>query len=118
MSVLTRRAVMTGLAACAVQPVFAQSPQPPIRIVFPYPAGGSADTIVRMVAEQFSLGRAVIVENRTGAGGRIGAQAVRDAPADGATLLFAAATQFTLQTHVLKELGYDPFSDFVPICRI
>ena len=73
-----------------------------------------------MVAEQLqkSLGRSVIVENKTGAGGRIGAQAVKDAAADGTTLLFAAAAQFTLQPHVLANLGYDPFKDFVPLSRV
>jgi tripartite-type tricarboxylate transporter receptor subunit TctC len=120
MIALTRRSVVAGLAMCSLQPVCAQSPQPPMRIVYPYPAGGSADAIVRMVAEQLqtSMGRPVIVESKTGAGGRIGAQAVKESPADGTTLLFAAATQFTLQPHVLKDLGYDPFADFLPLARI
>lgn len=120
MSTVTRRLILAGLAACAVQQVFAQSSQQPLRIVFSYPAGGSADAVVRMVAEQLqkTLGRSVIVENKTGAGGRIGAQAVKDSPADGATLLFAAAAQLTLQPHVLSNLGYDPFTDFVPVSRI
>lgn len=120
MSTMTRRLMLAGLAACVAQPAFAQGPQQTLRIVFPYPAGGSADAIVRMVAEQLqkSLGRSVIVENKTGAGGRIGAQAVKDAAADGTTLLFAAAAQFTLQPHVLANLGYDPFKDFVPLSRV
>lgn len=120
MSTMTRRLMLAGLAACVAQPVFAQTPQQALKIVFSYPAGGSADAIVRMVAEQLqkTLGRPVIVENRTGAGGRIGAQAVKDSPADGATLLFAAAAQFTLQPQVLTNLGYDPFTDFVPVSRI
>lgn len=120
MSTMTRRFVLAGLAVCVAQPAFTQAPQPALRIVFPYPAGGSADAVVRMVAEhlQKTLGKPVIVENRTGAGGRIGAQAVKDSPADGTTLLFAAAAQFTLQPHVTANLGYDPFSDFVPLSRI
>lgn len=120
MNSMTRRFVLAGLAACAAQPAFAQATQPAMKIVFSYPAGGSADAIVRMVAEhlQKTLGRPVIVENRTGAGGRIGAQSVKDSPADGTTLLFAAAAQFTLQPHVSASLGYDPFSDFVPLSRI
>jgi tripartite-type tricarboxylate transporter receptor subunit TctC len=115
---MTRRSVLAGLAACAARPVFAQSQT--LKIVFPFPAGGSADAIVRMVAEQLqkALGRSVVVENKTGAGGRIGAQAVRESPADGTTLLFAAAAQFTLQPHVLANLGYDPFADFVPLSRV
>lgn len=120
MSTMTRRLVLAGLAACVAQPVFAQAPQQTLKIVFSYPAGGSADAVVRLVAEQLqkALGRSVIVENKTGAGGRIGAQAVKDSPADGMTLLFAAAAQFTLQPHVLTNLGYDPFTDFVPLSRI
>lgn len=120
MSTMTRRLVLAGLAAFLAQPAFAQTPQQTLKIVFSYPAGGSADAVVRMVAEQLqkTLGRSVIVENKTGAGGRIGAQAVKDAPADGTTLLFAAAAQFTLQPHVLTNLGYDPFTDFVPVSRI
>jgi tripartite-type tricarboxylate transporter receptor subunit TctC len=118
MSTMTRRSMLAGLAVCVARPVFAQSQT--LKIVYPYPAGGSGDAIVRMVAEhlQNALGRAVILENKTGAGGRIGAQAVKESPADGTTLLFAAAAQFTLQPHVLANLGYDPFKDFVPISRV
>lgn len=120
MNTLSRRAMLAGFAAFAVLPTPARSQEPGLKIVYPFAAGGSGDAIVRMVAEhlQKSLGRPVTVENKTGAGGRIGARAVRDAPADGATLLFAAAAQFTLQPHVSTDLGYDPFADFVPIARI
>ena len=120
MSNLSRRVVLAGLAAMTVLPELAQSGEPTLRIVFPFPAGGSGDAIVRLFAEhlQKDLGRPVVVENKTGAGGRIGAQAVRDAPADGTTLLFAAGAQFTLQPHVFANLGYDPFTAFIPISRI
>jgi tripartite-type tricarboxylate transporter receptor subunit TctC len=120
MSTLSRRVALVGFAALSVLPVPARSQEHALKIVYPYPAGGSGDAIVRMVADylQKSLGRPVVVENKTGAGGRIGAQAVKDAPPDGATLLFAAAAQFTLQPHVLANLGYDPLADFVPISRI
>jgi tripartite-type tricarboxylate transporter receptor subunit TctC len=120
MGIVTRRSILAGLAACIAQPVFAQSQQPTLKIVFPFPAGGSADAIVRLVAEQLqkNTGRPVIVENKTGAGGRIAAQTVKEAPADGTTLLFAAAAQFTLQPHVVINLGYDPFRDFVPLSRV
>lgn len=120
MSTLSRRIVLTGLAAFAALPQPVQAQEHALKIVYPFPAGGSGDAIARMVAEhlQKSLGRPVVVENKTGAGGRIAAQAVKDSPADGATLLFAAAAQFTLQPHVLANLGYDPFTDFAPISRI
>jgi tripartite-type tricarboxylate transporter receptor subunit TctC len=65
-----------------------------------------------------TLGRTVIVENKTGAGGRIGAQAVKQAPPDGTVLLLAGSSQLTLQPHTTIDLGYDPFSDFAPISQI
>lgn len=117
---LSRRILLAGFASFAAlqQPAYAQ--ENALKIVFPFPAGGSADAIARMVAEhlQNSLGKPVIVENRAGAGGRIGAQTVKDSAPDGTTLLFAAAAQFTLQPHVIKNLGYDPFADFVPVSRV
>ena len=120
MSALTRRAAIAGLAAFGMFPPLARSQEQTLKIVYPYAAGGSGDAIARMMAEQLqkSLGRPVIVENKTGAGGRIGAQAVKESPPDGSTLLFGAAALFTLQPHVLLNLGYDPVADFVPVSRI
>lgn len=120
MNKLSRCAALFGLAVIVLpgQPAIAQ--EATLRIVFPYAAGGSADAVARLIAEhlQKHLGRAVIVENKPGAGGRIGAQAVKDAPPDGSTLLFASGPQFTLQPHVLSKLGYDPFADFAPLARV
>jgi tripartite-type tricarboxylate transporter receptor subunit TctC len=120
MNKLSRRAALFGLTVAVLpgQPAIAQ--EPTLRIVFPYAAGGSADAVARLIAEHLhkDLGRPVIVENKPGAGGRIGAQAVKDAPADGLTLLFASGPQFTLQPHVLSKLGYDPFADFAPLARV
>ena len=115
----SRRAVLCGLAASVVslRPVAAQDQT--LRIVFPYSAGGAADGIARLIADRLrdSLGRPVIVENIVGAGGRIGARAVKDARPDGAKLLFASYSQMTLQPHVYHDLGYDAFNDFVPISQ-
>ncbi len=120
MSTVSRRVALASLVALSLPPLPAQSQEQALKIVYPFPAGGSGDAVLRIVAEhlQQSLGRAVVIENKTGAGGRIGAQAVKAAPPDGATLLFAAGAQFTLQPHVLANLSYDPFADFVPISRI
>jgi tripartite-type tricarboxylate transporter receptor subunit TctC len=120
MNKLSRRAALFGLAIAGLPGELAIAQGPTFRIVFPFAAGGSADAVARLIAEhlQKDLGRAVIVENKPGAGGRIGAQAVKDGPADGLTLLFAAAPQFTLQPHVLSNLGYDPFADFAPLARV
>jgi tripartite-type tricarboxylate transporter receptor subunit TctC len=120
MNKLSRSAALFGMAIALLPGQSAIAQEPTLRIVFPYAAGGSADAVARLMAEhlQKNLGRAVIVENKPGAGGRIGAQAVKDAPADGSTLLFAASPQITLQPHVLSNLGYDPFVDFAPLARV
>jgi tripartite-type tricarboxylate transporter receptor subunit TctC len=116
---LSRRSLLAGFLAIALLPPASHAGEQPLRLVLPYPAGGSADAILRMIGErlQESLRRVVIVENKTGAGGRIGAQAVKDGPVDGSTVLFGAAAQFTLQPHALTSLGYDPFADFIPISQ-
>jgi tripartite-type tricarboxylate transporter receptor subunit TctC len=91
-----------------------------IKIVFPYSAGSSADGVARMLADhlQKSLARAVIVENRPGAGGRIGLRAVKEAAPDGATLLFAPGGLVTVHPHVYANLGYDPLVDLLPIIQV
>jgi tripartite-type tricarboxylate transporter receptor subunit TctC len=97
-----------------------RSQEPPLRIVFPFAAGGSADAVARVLAEQLrsSLGRTVIVENRTGAGGRLGVKAVVQAAPDGATLLFATGTLIALHPHVFRNLGYDPLTDLQPVSHV
>lgn len=91
-----------------------------LKIVVPFPAGASVDTLARLVAEHLpkSLGRPVIVENKSGASGRIGALAVKNAQPDGSTLLFAGSSQLTLQPHLYPDLGYDPAVDLVPISQV
>src|SRR5437868_124555 len=106
----SRRTLLAALAALLVsRPGLAQDQ--PIRIVFPFSAGGAADRVARVIAErlQESMGRAVIVENVLGAGGRIAARVVKASPPNGTTLLFAASSQTTLQPHIYSDLGYDPF---------
>jgi len=93
-------------------------PSRTIRVVVPYPAGGPADIMGRLAAQklQEKLGVAVIVENRSGASGTIGAEGVRQSAPDGYTLL-AAPSVFVLARQVLKAVPYDPVSDFTPIAR-
>src|SRR4051794_28308794 len=93
-------------------------PSRTIRVVVPYPAGGPADIMGRLAAQklQEKLGVAVIVENRTGASGTIGADSVRQSPPDGYTLL-AAPSVFALARQVVKAVPYDPVNDFTPIAR-
>jgi tripartite-type tricarboxylate transporter receptor subunit TctC len=89
-----------------------------IRVVVPYPAGGPADFMGRMAAQklQEKLGATVVVENRSGASGTIGAEMVRQSPADGYTFL-AAPSVHVLGRQVVKAVPYDPVGDFTPIAR-
>jgi len=85
----------------------------PIRVIVPWPAGGTVDGVARVLAPKFSegLGRALVVENRAGAGGSIGEAEAAKAGGDGATLLFVFDTHAV--NHLLyKDLGYDPFRSF------
>ena len=107
------------IAAFIVSPAAAQDwPNRTIRVIVPYPAGGPADFMGRLAAQklQEKLGATVIVENRSGASGTIGAEMVRQAPADGYTLL-AAPSVHVLGRQVVKAVPYDPVSDFTPISR-
>ncbi len=107
------------LAAVAAQPVAAQTGGP-VRIIFPYGAGGSGDGLARLMAEHLrvALNDAVIVENRTGAQGRIGIQAVKNAAPDGKTILLTPIAPVSIYQHVYKALGYDPIKDLAPISQV
>jgi tripartite-type tricarboxylate transporter receptor subunit TctC len=78
--------------------------------VFPFAAGGSGDALARLLAEHLrtGLGVPVIVENKTGAAGRIGVQAVKGAPPDGSTILLTPIAPVAVYQHVYDPLGYDP----------
>jgi len=92
-------------------------PSKAVRVVVPYPAGSTPDTIARTLAErlQNALGQPFIVENRSGAGGNIGAEAVARAPADGHTLLVGGNGPVAINKHLYKRLAYDPERDLAPI---
>ncbi|KAG1270691.1 hypothetical protein G6F65_012934 [Rhizopus arrhizus] len=109
-----RRALLQGAVALAATlpfgaPALAQAtdfPTKPIRFVVPYPPGGPLDTMARMLAEKVrgSLGQAVIVENRSGAGGNIGADLVAKAPADGYTLVMGAVATHAINPWLFANL--------------
>ena len=91
MTNLTRRTALASLAGLAAAPAFAQAyPSRPISLFVPWAPGGSTDILARIVAQQLhqSMGQPVIIENRTGASGNIGTQAVARAAPDGYTILF------------------------------
>lgn len=100
---------------------FAQSyPTKPIRVIVPYAAGGFTDISSRFVAEAMSrvLGQSLVIEPKPGAGGRIGAEAIARAPADGYQLLFTTSGTQTYMAVTEKSLSYDPLKDFTPIAQV
>ena len=109
-----------GLLAAAlfalVFPAHSQYPSKPVRIVVPFPAGGPTDVVTRSLADKLGsrLGQPVVVENRPGAGGAIGADFVAKSPADGYTLVMATTSTHSIGPY-LSKLAYDPEADFTPI---
>ena len=118
-----RRALLPLLAGCLALSAFAAAaqdwPGKPIRIVVPFPSGGTTDTAVRPLAERLSqqLGVSVVVENKPGAAGRIGYDFAAKAAPDGYTLL-AGTDSLGLQPHLDPPPNYDPMRDFAPIAQL
>lgn len=115
------RSLRAGLAlalAGAATGVLAQ-PQP-MKVVVGFAPGGSVDALARLVAESLQTGlkRTAIVENRTGAAGRLAVEQVKAAPPDGDTLLLAPQGPMTLFPFVFRGLRYDPAKDFIPVTRV
>jgi len=113
-----QRAVLAAavLAACMGSAVAQDFPTRPVRIIVPFPAGGTADIVPRVVGDMLSRkwGQPVIIENRTGAGGNIGAEAVFKAEPDGYTLLSAPPPPLVINQNLYPKLNFDPLQ-FVPI---
>jgi tripartite-type tricarboxylate transporter receptor subunit TctC len=111
-------AAVVGLLGAGV--LSAQDIKGPIKIVVPYPAGGGSDVAARLVADKMkdSLGQPVIVENKPGAGGRIGTEYAKGQPADGATMLVVNPALFVVAPVVFSKLAYDPDADFAPVSLI
>ncbi|HEV7599981.1 MAG TPA: tripartite tricarboxylate transporter substrate binding protein [Bradyrhizobium sp.] len=122
---LTRREAMAGGAwglALLASPATAQAAYPSrtIKMIVPYPAGGTTDFLGRLVAEQLKsgLGATVIVENKPGAGTTLGAEQVARSEPDGYTLLMATSTTLAINKTLYKKLPYDPVKDFTPIALL
>jgi tripartite-type tricarboxylate transporter receptor subunit TctC len=95
-------------------------PSKPIRLIVPFSAGGPPDVVARIIAHKLTpeLGRQVIVDNRPGAGGTIGAAAAAKAPADGHVLFFASTSTLSIAPGTYANPGYDPIKSFAPISQI
>jgi tripartite-type tricarboxylate transporter receptor subunit TctC len=109
--------IALAFAALLAVPAAAQSwPAKTVRVVVPFPAGGSADVLARIVSEKMSVrwGQPVIVDNRAGAGGNIGADAVYRADPDGYTILSSPPGPLSINLNLYDKLSYDPLK-FVPV---
>ncbi|MEO6269268.1 MAG: tripartite tricarboxylate transporter substrate binding protein [Lautropia sp.] len=95
-------------------------PDRPVRIVVPFSAGGTTDVVARALAKDLGdlWGQSVIVENRAGAGGNIGADVVAKSPPDGYTLLMTSGSIFTVNPHMYSKLPFDPVKDFVAVTNV
>lgn len=92
----------------------------PVKLVVGFPAGGAADALARALAEPLraSLGATVVVDNRPGAGGRIAAEQVKSAPANGTSLLISPASVITMAPHLFKSTRYELVRDFTPVTSL
>jgi tripartite-type tricarboxylate transporter receptor subunit TctC len=123
---LTRREAMAGccggLALLTHPPARAEAAYPTrtIKMIVPYPAGGTVDLLGRLVADQLrsGLGASVVVENRPGAASTLGAEQVARAEPDGYTLLIATSTTLAINKTLYRKLPYDPVRDFTPIALV
>ncbi len=116
------RSVCIAIVALALSNLaYAQTyPSRPVKVINPWPTGGSADALIRLIAERMSLelGQAVIVESKAGANGMIGHAAVAKAQPDGYTLLFSHVGPMTINPHLQASMPYDPIRDFEPITQL
>src|SRR5262245_54375621 len=119
---ISRRALIqhgAAFASLAALPAFAQSswPDRAVRLIVPYPAGGSADVLARLYGEQLAakLGQPFVIENRPGAGGNTGIDAVVKSTPDGYTLGAATIGHFAINQFLYAKMPYDPERDIVPV---
>lgn len=117
-----RRIFLTTLGAASILPLLvrrtlAAYPERPIHLIVPFAAGGNADIVGRITGDLISktLNQPVVVENRGGAGGGVGAEFVAHATPDGYTLLVGSNGPLTVNPFVHADLGYDPLKDFVAV---
>ncbi|MDM0033216.1 tripartite tricarboxylate transporter substrate binding protein [Variovorax sp. J22P271] len=125
MKLLKTFVLAAGVCALPVLPALSTAqaqafPTKPISLIIPFPPGGPTDAMARTLAAEIkdALGQPVIVENRAGAGGNIGAEFVARAPADGHTLLFGTSGPLAINSSLYRKINYDPATSFAPVIQI
>jgi tripartite-type tricarboxylate transporter receptor subunit TctC len=122
MNIFKNGRVLAALAALLVSAAgFAQSwPQKPVKFIVPFPPGGATDISARLLGERLTKiwGQTVVIENRGGAGGGVGAAEAARATPDGYTLFFPSGSVMTANQHIYEKLAYDPEKDFVPVTNV
>jgi len=118
------RPLLLSLVAVLLLPAAAPAqdawPSRPLRMVAPFPPGGTTDVLGRIIAQRLSdaLGRQVLVENRPGAGGNLGNEFAARLPPDGYNILLSSSAQLVTNVHLYKRLGFDPLNDFSPVSQV
>jgi tripartite-type tricarboxylate transporter receptor subunit TctC len=126
-SILPAACLLTSLGLAAAMPLTATAadaaaayPDRPVRLVVPFPPGGGADNLARLIMPRVAkaLGQNIVIENKPGAGGNVGAEYVSRATPDGYTLLYGTNGTHAINAHLYRELRFDPVKDFVPVGRM
>ena len=120
LTILRPDMALLALTLAAALPALAEFPERPIRIIVPYPPGGTSDLLARAVAPRLGerLKQTVVIENRAGAGGVIGSQVVAKSPADGYTLLLGTIATHGILPVLQKPAPYDAVKDFAPVTLV
>ena len=115
-----RKIALAGLLLASAHGALAQYPTKPVRLVVPFPAGESVDATARLVGQSWSaaLGQQILVDNRGGAGGTIGSEAVAKSAPDGYTLLWGNVGPLAIGPGLYKKLGYEVAKDFEPVSLV
>ena len=120
----SRRTIVVALAAASLAAMapssFAAFPEKPIRLIVPFPAGGATDVVARLVGLRMgqALKQPVIIENKIGAGGNIGADFVAKSLPDGYTVLLASPAEVTINEFLYTKMSYEPAKDLVPVAKV
>src|SRR3954466_11479742 len=112
-------ALLFGALPCASVQAQSNFPDKPIRLIVPFPPGGGADNLARTVIPRASqiIGQPIVIENKPGAGGNVGAELVAHATPDGYTLLHGTNGTHGINHALYDKVGFDPIKDFAPISR-